>query len=79
MKKCDYCDGLGTVNAPSEKFTNEQGWTECYRHKNMQDCVRQFKLELSQPHFSWAFRYFNKWLYLTAVKLWRTVAQMQWK
>lgn len=62
MKKCDYCDGLGVTNTPLEKFTNEEGWTECYRHKDLRNCIWQFRFELDQSRFKWAVLKLGKWV-----------------
>lgn len=47
MSQCDFCGGVGAVNSPLEKYTNKQGWTECWRHKDVRDCIWKFKLDQS--------------------------------
>lgn len=46
IKKCDLCGGLGAVNSPLEKYTNAQGCTECWRHKDIRDCIWKFRFIL---------------------------------
>lgn len=48
MKKCNYCGGYGPVNSPLEKFTNAQGFTECWRHKDVRDCIWSFRFSLEK-------------------------------